>query len=163
MSKYRVGDIVKVRDSLENLKKYGGLTYIEEMYGEALEIAEVGVLGQDWYRVYVGQDTPKICPWFYSEEMFEGLVCDCVASKSEPERVPACTAAEAAESGRISFRLDENLEVIFIRVGHMTVCVPVEAPMDIARKNPKDEECAEIGEALAYQRMILQSVAKEDK
>ena len=135
MSKYKVGDIVKVRDGLETLKEYGGLTYIGEMYGEALEIAEIGVLGTgNWYRVYTGQDTPQVCPWLYSEEMFEGL-------------------APEPKSETTYMRYDDELDVVYIRIGSMTLCVPQRAPMGIARKNPKDEECQEIGEALAYQRM----------
>ena len=142
MSKYKVGDIVKVRDGLETPKKYGGLTYIDEMYGEALEIAEIGVLGTgNWYRVYTGRDTPQVCPWLYSEEMFEGLTCDCFASKPEPK------------SETTYMRYDDELDVVYIRIGSMTLCVPQRAPMGIARKNTKDEECHEIGEALAYQRM----------
>lgn len=150
MSKYKVGDIVKVRDDLVEPRRYGGLTYIDTMYGEALEIAEVGLFGKEnWYRVCVGQDTSRNSSWLYSEEMFEGLACE-----PEPEAAPA-----AEES---SSRLDRILGVLFIRVGRMTVCVPTESPIGIAFKNPKDEECAEIGEALAYQRMMRVSLAKEE-
>lgn len=42
MSKYKVGDVVKMRDDLTELGVYGGLTYIEQMYGEALEIGDSG-------------------------------------------------------------------------------------------------------------------------
>ena len=152
MSKYKVGDIVKVRDGLETSEKYGGIIYIDQMYGEALEIAEVDLFGtESWYKVYCGPHSRGICSYIYSEEMFEGLTCDCFASKPEPK------------SETTYMRYDDALDVVYIRIGSMTLCVPQRAPMGIARKNPKDEECVEIGEALAYQRMILQSVAKEDK
>lgn len=144
MSKYTVGDVVRMRADLENWVDYGAVLYIDSMYRPEVKISKViDVEGSYVYNVTELDGTAFAGGYHYSEEMFEGLA-------SEPEPEP-------------SFRVDESLNVVFIRVGPMTVCVPLEAPIGIATKSPKDEECIEIGEALSYQRMILQSVAKEDK
>ena len=71
MSKYKVGDVVKLRDDLEINKKYGGITftnYKNEFKNESIKVIEISE-GDDTYRII---DEDKNAGWI-SEEMIEGL------------------------------------------------------------------------------------------
>lgn len=74
MNKYNVGDVVKLRDDLENRKFYGGIIYNDEMdimRNKPVEINEV--YNRVCYKVYEGCHRS----WVLSDEMIEGLWEEC--------------------------------------------------------------------------------------
>lgn len=75
--KYKVGDIVKLRDDLEAGEYYGGIQFMEGMNylkNKAIDIEECfEELTGDWYKV-VGK-------WGITEKMIEGLWEECKSSE----------------------------------------------------------------------------------
>ena len=78
MNKYNVGDVVKLRDDLENRKFYGGIIYNDEMdimRNEPIEIKKV--YNDVCYEVY--DECHK--DWILSDEMIQGLWEECKSSE----------------------------------------------------------------------------------
>ena len=76
MNKYNVGDIVKLRDDLEDGEQYGSSDYLEEMgimKNKPITILKIPKLFKDCYEVVdeTGEN------WFLSDEMIEGLWEEC--------------------------------------------------------------------------------------
>lgn len=83
MSKYKVGDIVKLRDDLEDGKKYGTVSYAREMdfiKGKPMElIAKSNALK----NCYITKDE-EYAEWYLSDEMIQGLWEECKGIAYEP-------------------------------------------------------------------------------
>ena len=75
--KYKVGDIVKLRDDLEEGEYYGGIHFMEGMNylkNKAIDIEECfEELTGDWYKV--------VDNWGITDEMIEGLWEECKSSE----------------------------------------------------------------------------------
>lgn len=81
--KYKVGDIVKLRDDLEHHKFYGGTAYDKGMNIMRNEPVEINHIFGENYRVF---DKFKE-RWLLTDEMIEGLWEECKSSEqvSKPE------------------------------------------------------------------------------
>lgn len=81
--KYKVGDIVKLRDDLEDGKKYGTVRYAREMdfiKGKPMElIAKSNALK----NCYITKDEEYV-EWYLTDEMIEGLWEECKGITYEP-------------------------------------------------------------------------------
>ena len=81
--KYKVGDIVKLRDDLEDGKKYGTVRYAREMdfiKGKPMElIAKSNALK----NCYITKDE-EYAEWYLTDEMIEGLWEECKGITYEP-------------------------------------------------------------------------------
>ena len=80
--RYKVGDVVKLRDDLEINKKYGGITftnYKNEFKNESIKVIEISE-GDDTYRI-IDEDNNAV--WI-SGEMIEGLWEECKGITYEP-------------------------------------------------------------------------------
>ena len=76
MTKYNVGDVIKLRDDLEDGEQYGSSDYLEEMgimKNKPITILKIPKLFKDCYEVVdeTGEN------WFLSDEMIEGLWEEC--------------------------------------------------------------------------------------
>lgn len=76
MSKYNVGDVVKLRDDLEDRKLYGGTDYCKEMdimKNKPIQILRIPEICGNCYCVV--DETGK--SWFITDKMIEGLWKEC--------------------------------------------------------------------------------------
>ena len=81
--KYKAGDVVKLRDDLEDGKKYGTIRYAREMdfiKGKPMElIAKTTV----FENCYITKDENDV-EWYISDEMIQGLWGECKGITYEP-------------------------------------------------------------------------------
>jgi hypothetical protein len=83
MSKYKVGDIVKLRDDLEDGKKYGTVRYDREMdfiKGKPMELIAKSTVFEN---CYITKDEEYV-EWYISDEMIQGLWEECKGIAYEP-------------------------------------------------------------------------------
>lgn len=104
MSKYNVGDVVKLRDDLEIDRQYGGITftnYKNEFKNESIKIIQVSE-GDNTYRV-IDEDNNAI--WI-SEEMIEGLWEECKEKQDKLKLIDVLNMIAKKE-------LEEGTKVIY--------------------------------------------------
>lgn len=81
--RYKVGDVVKLRDDLEDGNRYGTTRYAREMdfiKGKPMELTEKSKIFED---CYITKDENDV-EWYISDEMIEGLWEECKGITYEP-------------------------------------------------------------------------------
>lgn len=128
MSKFKVGDKVRVRKDLEVGRKYnGGCSFVSLMVrykGKIVTIADAHMCcGENRYLIN------EIEGFRFTDDILEPF--------EEPQE--------------LKLEYNRNLNVYFLTDGVKTYCF---GEYGVTSKHPNDEYCKEIGQALAYKRFM---------
>ena len=110
--KYKAGDVVKLRDDLEDGKKYGTIRYAREMdfiKGKPMElIAKSTVFG----NCYITKDENDV-EWYISDEMKEGLWEECKPKLKLIDIINKIANGELKEGTKVNLIADDYLKKLY--------------------------------------------------
>ena len=127
--KYKVGDKVRITKDLKKCARRNPEGLMDRWQGKIMTVKSVDC---DSYKMeedmgeYYGS-------WFWYEDMISGLAKEFIT--------------------QTEFTVDKTRGFKSIYINGITIAIPIETPVGIARKNPADEYDEELGKSLAYYRM----------